>query len=142
MDSATITMDNYIEALADAFEKQVNVETFKYIAIGVLDKWAREQWELERNPYLSEDGAVPDTKAKKKKRKRDTTPLEKEDFVAKFKEDPTKIQRKLLVKAAGKNGWNVSKNFPVKEGAKKSLIIGLPNTELIEELKRNIPELN
>ena len=134
----TINMDNYIAALADAFQKEVDIDTFKLTCIGILDTWGREQWKLERNPYVSES----DAPKIKKKRKRDNTPIDKEDFVTKFKEDPTKVHRTLLVKAAGKNGWNVYKNFPVKEGAKKSIIINLRTCELIEELKRNIPELN
>lgn len=142
----TTIMDNSIAALADAFDKQVDIETFKHVAASVLDKLARAQWVMERNPYMSEtDSEIPPIpEQKKKKRKpRDNTPIDKDNFIAMFRDDPSKIQRTLLTKAAGKNGWNVYKDFQsTAEGAKKSVIIGLPNADLIQELRRTIPELN
>ena len=145
----TTIMDNYIAALADAFDKQVDIETFKHVAASVLDKLARAQWNMDRNPYTSEtdsEATIPDNtnkKTKKKRKPRDNTPIDKDNFIALFKDDPTKVQRTLLTKAAGKNGWNVYKSFqPTTPAALKSPVIGLTNAVLIEELKLNIPELN
>ena len=126
MSSTTVAMNRELalHTIIDAYKKGCDITTLELIAGGVLDKFAEYQWSLPAEGDTSGDESSINTGPKKsKKPRKPPTPLDLEAFRSKFSEDPEAIKKSELVKAVGKNGFNLGHLCPdapaPAEGKKK-----------------------
>ncbi len=117
-----MTRELALHTIIDAYKKGCDFTTLEIIAGGVLDKFAEYQWSLpsqggsdtEDSSSIKADNSK-NTAKKAKKPKAPTTPLDCKAFRAKFNENPTSIKKSDLVKAIGKNGFNIGHLCPEVE---------------------------
>ena len=144
--STIMNFTTQLDQLTEAFDKNLTKDTFTTLAGAILEDVYKKAVAETTDSSLS-DGSLSTettkkTAVKKTKKPQDTSPINKEWFVDEFTNNTSGMKenqfRKHMVKAAGKNGWCVFKEFE-SYGTKR--IVKLTNTELRLELSRTIPEL-